>query len=204
MIVKDFRPWYAPCRAGRGAAVWTAFLAAREPGKPTPNNGDGGGESTDGAAQWLVVPPDGGGGWVGDSVRLHWTRCDHGAFAPYARRNESSGRLSSCTRGNYRADRYAAASDKRPAGGSGRGGRAQRSDEAHRLPAGKSGWLTEKIVRPDIELNPIERCPAAPSGEQHARHHIANQQSQSIPQFRARLALSLCPIASLVGHFFRS
>ena len=201
MIVKDFRSWYAPCRAGRGAAVCTAFLAARETGKPTPNN-SGGGESTDGAAQWLVVPPDGGGGWVGDSVRLHWTGCDHGAFAPYTGWNESSGRLSSCTRSNYRADCYAAASDKRPAGSSGRGGRAQRSGEAHRLPAGKSGWLTEKIVRAEIELNPIERWPAAPSGEQHARH-IANQQSQSLPRFCARLALSLCPIASLVGHFFR-
>jgi hypothetical protein len=201
MIVKDFRLWYGPCRAGRGAALSTPSVAARGPGKPTPNKG-GGGESTDGAAQWLVVPPNGGSGWVGDSVRLHWTRCDHGALASDPGRNESAGRLSSCTRSNYRADRYAAASVKRTAGSGGRGGRAQRSDEAHRLPAGKSGWRTEKIVRADIELNPIERGPAAPSGKQHWRH-IANQQSHSLPQFCARLALSLCPIASLVGHFFR-
>ncbi len=201
MIVKDFRPWYAPCRVGRGAALCAAFPAARELGKPTPNNG-GGGESTDGASQWLVIPPDGGSGWVGDGIRLHWPRRDYGAFATDARRNESFGRLSSCARSKYRADRDAAASNNRPAGSSGCGRRAQRSNEANRLPAGKSDWRTEKILRANVELNPIKRGPAS-SGEQHGRH-VANQQSQALPRFRARLALSLCPIASLVGHFFRS
>jgi hypothetical protein len=198
MIVKDFRPWYAPCRYGRGAARYTDFPAGEELGKPTPDNG-GGGESTDGASQWLVIPPDGGSGWIGDGIRLHRPRGYYGALATDARGNESSGRLSSRAGSKYRADCDAATSDNFSARGSGRG--ARRRDEANCLPTGQSDWHTEKIVRADIELNPIERRSGS-SGKQHGRH-VATQQRRSLPRFRARLALSLCPIASLVGHFFR-